>query len=323
MRDIIYKKFEDSGIKIKSKEALNRYISFCLDNNEEKRNKGFNASHHILPQAMNLPFQEYSNLNINHWNESYLSYYNHFYAHWLLTEAVSHISVHSAFIAMNNRDKVYKNIDVSELANKYSKVLKDSKKLEKDFMNEIILFEGLELSRYEISNIKMLRTRLKNNSYKSGGKKASNTVLTEFTDNEGNITTIAKEISKKSKETQNKIFTNEKGEKTSILMQSASATRKNRSKMYTDENGNLTNNYIETNRKTSKKRSEKYGRFNIFNINSEKPLYENLTLKEVKDISQNLPNKTKENYLGKFGSVATNYKKNNQEYKIGLYSIKI
>ena len=116
-------------------------------------------------------------------------------------------------------------------------------------------------------------------------------------------------------------FINEVGEVTSILKESAKKTKETRSKsiLY---NGEIVNEYILTNRENARKRSEQYGRFDVYNINQEQPIYENLTLKEVKDISQHLPSKSKEDYLGRYQSVATNYIKNKKAYMIGLYVIK-
>lgn len=92
---------ELSKLEIKSREYLIQYVDFCL----EKSNEGhYDCVHHILPKAKNLPFETYSNLKKNKWNASYLSYKNHFIAHYLLCEAVKHQSVSFSFFSMKNKD---------------------------------------------------------------------------------------------------------------------------------------------------------------------------------------------------------------------------
>jgi hypothetical protein len=89
---------------IKSIDALHTYIDFCLSNHLLHPISGRSSSHHILPRAKTLPFVKFANLKLNHWNKAELLYYDHYYAHYLLTCAVDHQAILHSFIAMHNRD---------------------------------------------------------------------------------------------------------------------------------------------------------------------------------------------------------------------------
>ena len=80
---------------------LEQYILFCKENNLKSRSNGV-ALHHILPAKV---FPEYSDLKLNEWNGSYLTYKNHYIAHALLALAVNHPSIIGAWWGMNNKDK--------------------------------------------------------------------------------------------------------------------------------------------------------------------------------------------------------------------------
>jgi len=103
MKNKILQEFLNSNIKIKNKDYLIRYIDFCLNKNKGNRIKGKTSYHHIPPKADSC-FPEYSNLKANPWNGTHLLYSEHYYAHWLLTEALDNYSQLSAFCAMNNKD---------------------------------------------------------------------------------------------------------------------------------------------------------------------------------------------------------------------------
>ena len=131
--DTIFYIFKNTNLKIKCENKLIEYINFCIINNTELV-KYETAVHHILPQAKNLPFKKDSNLKNNIFNKSILSHKNHYIAHKLLYEAIEHVSIVSAFIAMNNKDKKLKRISETDLisADEYHLAMKErtSKQLE-------------------------------------------------------------------------------------------------------------------------------------------------------------------------------------------------
>lgn len=355
-REKILNIFLSSSLKIISLEYLNEYIEFCLLYNNIDKIKRKTASHHILPKAKNLPFTKYKNLKENIWNSSELYHSDHLYAHWLLCKSIEHISISSSFLAMYNKNPK-NNYFESELINfeDFQNMIESAYIERTKYMNEMILYNGEYITRYKLNSIKvnetmsekdkklkvqrMLETRNQNNSYVSGTQKMletrrenksyetvgvtiSKSLLKELILENGESSSIAKECAKKMIKTRKKEYIGEDGNITSILNESAKKVKETRSKPIILNNGEIVNNYILTNRENAKRRSEKYGRYDVYNINDEKIIYENLTLKEVKDISQHLPTKTFENYLGKHQSVATNYIKNNKAYMIGLYVIK-
>jgi len=93
--------FKQSNLEIKSIQKLEQYIKYCIKNNNQKRIKFETAHHHILPNAL---FPELSNLRDTPWNGVYLMHFDHYYAHWLLTEALYSPSMLFAFCAMHNKD---------------------------------------------------------------------------------------------------------------------------------------------------------------------------------------------------------------------------
>lgn len=93
--------FKQSNLKIINEEKLIQYIHFCIDNNQLEVIQGKSAHHHILPQAESC-FPQFSDLVENEWNGTHLLYSDHYYAHWLFTEAIENYSQLSAFVAMHN-----------------------------------------------------------------------------------------------------------------------------------------------------------------------------------------------------------------------------
>ncbi len=108
----ILDKFNDSTIKIKSLKMLEKYIYFCFDKNQKTKIKSKTSYHHILP---NKSFPEFSNLKDFPWNGTHLMYSDHYYAHWLLTEAIDDFSQLFAFCAMHNKDLKLGRIQESDL----------------------------------------------------------------------------------------------------------------------------------------------------------------------------------------------------------------
>jgi len=113
--DKILRKFKDSSLNIISEEKLLKYIKFCLEKDKKCPQKFKVARHHILPKAKNLPFTKYINLKENLWNGVYLLHKDHYYAHYMLTNAIEHISILSSFCSMNNKDFKKKKIKECDL----------------------------------------------------------------------------------------------------------------------------------------------------------------------------------------------------------------
>lgn len=116
MKNKIIKIFTSSGLNIISYDYLEEYVDFCLENNNYI--KGKTSLHHILPKAKNLPFAEYSDVKLNHkWNGVYLTYANHYKAHYILTKAINHYSINFAFMQMHNKDIKNKRLEDCDLIN--------------------------------------------------------------------------------------------------------------------------------------------------------------------------------------------------------------
>lgn len=209
MKEKILSEFKKS--KIKSLEKLNQYIDYCILNNQNEKviNKnGYSKTshHHILPKAI---FKDYTNLNRNPWNGVYLLYKDHYYAHWLLTEAIDNYSQMEAFCKMHICDIKLGRIEEIDLISndEYQKKVEESCKLRVDMMKkEYIDNEGNITTIYKENGKKCSVT--KNKKYldengnitskaKEGGKKLSKTLKKEYVDNKGNITTLSKERFKK------------------------------------------------------------------------------------------------------------------------------
>jgi len=107
----ILQKFLNSDTRIKSQEKLKQYIEYCI-NNKKVKIKSKTSYHHVLPQAL---FPEYKNLKENPWNGAHLLHSDHYYAHWLLTEAINDYGQLSAFCAMHNKDMKLGKIEEKDL----------------------------------------------------------------------------------------------------------------------------------------------------------------------------------------------------------------
>ena len=114
-KDKIMNIFTKSNINIKCLIKLERYIDFCIEKDLKHKVKGMSSHHHILPASKNMPFIQFSNLKENVWNGTHLTYANHYYAHWLLYEAINHQSVVFSFCAMHYKDFTLKRIKEEDL----------------------------------------------------------------------------------------------------------------------------------------------------------------------------------------------------------------
>jgi len=135
MSDIIYSLLEEKAVNL---HYLKRYIRFI-----DRFNGSGKIKHHILPKANDM-FPQYSNLNTNPWNASYLGKREHFVAHWILWKMLGGSQTY-AFFTMKNKN--------NELLNSrsYEKVLEDFVKCH-PMKNDNIKYDVVKRSR--ATNIK-------------------------------------------------------------------------------------------------------------------------------------------------------------------------
>jgi len=188
----ILNEFKNSNIKILSLNRLNQYINFCLDKNQSNKIKGKTSYHHILPQSKSC-FPEFKDLKSNPWNGTHLLYSDHYYAHWLLTEAIDDYGQLSAFCAMHNKDLKLGRINESDLisSSEFQKKMEERGKKFTKWDNQY--GKNRKLKQKETKNskewketvgkeaiIKANQTKIKNGSHILGAKKAAKTKLNTF-----------------------------------------------------------------------------------------------------------------------------------------------
>lgn len=104
-------------LKIKNSLKIIEYVDFCLEKSTAEKIKFKTSFHHILPKAKNLPFQEFENLNDFPWNGVHLLHKDHYFAHYLLFEAIDEYSVTKSFYGMHNKDIILGKINQDDLIN--------------------------------------------------------------------------------------------------------------------------------------------------------------------------------------------------------------
>jgi len=181
LKNKILQEFLDSDIKIISQENLKRYIEYCIYKNQEKRIQSKTAYHHILPSAL---FDEYKDLKQNPWNGSHLLYSDHYYAHWLLTEAIEDHGQFNAFCKMHNCDIKLGKIKEKDLMppEEFQKISELSYKLREEELNKEYINKDGELTTKR----------------KEMTKKRKITIKKDIILEDGTITSIAKEGARKS-----------------------------------------------------------------------------------------------------------------------------
>ena len=309
---------------------LEEYIDFCIKHDTKTKIKGKTTSHHILPMAKTLPFKQYSNLNQNEWNKSELYYYDHYYAHYLLTQSINHVAVLIAFTGMHMRDlklnRIFKNELISD--NEFNELWKNRNKKIKEHRLEIIIDDdGKEMTRaaFYSKNRKISDDfRIKMSERMSGENNIANNkeVVSKIRETKQNTYIDGKNLDIISAEraaiTMKKEYIGEDGNTTSIYKENSKKISENL--LQVEDNGKTKayNRNKQTHEKL-RKNGNWYKVLNIFNISYEKIL----PAVEVRNISPGLEKCNKENYLGKskFGkSILT--KKGKSEL-IGLYVEKL
>ena len=210
MYERLLNEFKNNDLNIISEIKLVEYVNFCIEKNIGKKIKGKTALHHILPKAKLLPFDAFSNLKENSWNGVYLFYKDHYYAHWLLSEAIEHISIISSFCAMHYKDFKLQRVKVEELIGPEQFQIKMEKKTEiiNDSMQIIVEYDDIKMTKLERKGKKISKTLNKEieidsivtSKAKLRGKKISKTLNKEI-EIDGNTTTISELRATKSADT--------------------------------------------------------------------------------------------------------------------------
>jgi len=131
-------KAELMKLNVRDENTLDEYIEFCIINSNKD---DYDCVHHIIHKAKSL-FPQYKNLKKNSWNASYLSYKNHFIAHWLLLKAVKEKSISFAFFSMKNKDLVMGRINketIEMYADEYEDYYTHHKELVKDLSRGMVV----------------------------------------------------------------------------------------------------------------------------------------------------------------------------------------
>lgn len=247
IKDKIFNIFKNSNVKITSESKLIDYIEFCINKNENNRiyNDGRNivSHHHILPVAL---FNEFNDLKINIWNGSYLTFYNHYYAHWLLTTAISDYGQLNACLAMHNKDIKLGRINDNDLLSEelITEAMMGRRKLQHEYENKIIECEYGIMTNKEYTNLKVsiLKNSLewKETVGKRSIEKFKLTVSKNIINENGEILKLSKHIANKSAKTMSSVYLDENGNETTIYTKSIQKGLETKSAIFLDENGNET-----------------------------------------------------------------------------------
>jgi len=290
-----------TDIKATSIDKLITYLKFCRNNNTGNRIKGVTALHHILPKSI---FPQYSNLKIHDWNGVHLSYYDHYYAHWLLTEATDVYSFYYAFYAMHNKDVKNGRLLESELISKiqYNLIMENKKRLHKERLYSI---------RKDKNGV--ITTGAEQLSIKNKANRNKIVILED-----GSESTVAKENGKEHSIYLNKEIILEDGSKSSICIESGKKHSIYLNKEIILEDGSKSTRAKERGKKLSlvhRKKGRHYKLYSIFTGLINKYI-DNVDLIKISAV---LPTKTKENYLGKHFQSKKSLNAAHNLHLVGLY----
>lgn len=281
-----------TSLNVKCEEKLKEYVDFCINNDQNSIIPSKTSHHHIMPNKL---FPEYSDLKENPWNGTHLLYSDHYYAHWLITEAIDDYSMLFSFCAMHSKDFANKRLSKEDLiaAEDFQKKMEERSNKHKEFLNEIIVINGEEMKRSEFLSRKAAET-MKGNIRELAESKRMETI-NKIIIIDGEETTIAKEKSKKGLLTKRQpIIIN--GIETTIEKEAA--------------------------RKSSETQTKNGPHYDIHHINGN-IIDTNVPVRKVCAISQALPETTKENYLGKSLRSKITLNRHNRLHLIGYYVIRV
>ena len=308
---------------------LEQYIDFCLSNSKEQKIKKQTSSHHILPRAKTLPFRQYENLKEFKWNCAELTYYDHYYAHYLLAIALNHVSVKTAFIAMHTKDITNGRLSCVDLISKqdFEIIFIERNELISKFRKEIILFDEVPMSRARMYRITNQNSYIEANSKTEERMRGHGNIIhipgvlskvrktKSALDCDGN--SIDKIASLKAASTMKQPFLKEDGTLSTTYIETAAKISKTLKAEFLKD-GKLTSLALERGKiqsETMQQKGKWYMLRNVFN-----PEFKQLiSAKNLRDISANLQSKTHDNYLGKSAYAKTMFQKTNKEHLIGLY----
>lgn len=330
----IYEIFKEKlSTHILNDEKLKEYITFCLSNNTEKAIKLTTSHHHILPRSKSLPFSEFSKLSESPWNGVHLTYYNHYYAHYLLQEAIIHPSILYAFTTMHHKDSKIGRIKEAELidSDTFNQLMKiRNQNISKDKLT-LVSYNGKNITKQKLISIttvipqEVLKQRSvimlgSNNIVNLEGvvNKIRQTKSETIIDGK-NLDTISAE---RAAETMHKEFINQDGESTTIYKENGKKISQHYSTEIILEDGTITTlGKIRGDKHVAKLRAKSaiYIIKNIFDAT----YLQTLPAYELRKISPDLQSKTKDNYLGKSKFGQTYFKNTNREHLIGLYVEKL
>lgn len=325
MKNKILQEFLDSNIKIKNLDVLHSYIDYCLDNNQQKIIKSKSSYHHILPKAL---FEQYSILKDNPWNGSHLLYSDHYYAHWLLTEAIDDYGQLHAFCSMHNMDFRLGRIDEDDLIPKEEFQLKMEERSESQIERgkQLHTHNGVLMSRDQsrgkavsesLTKTFIDENGLETTRAKQIGAKAAETIDKEYIDEDGNVTTGRKELAKVFSATVLKEYKNEDGNVTTIALEIGRKTKEAMDDEYVNDAGDVTTARIESNKKH---KETKFSNGKFFDIYSDETLLiEGVSQVLLYDIYFTFTRKTKEKPIANTTQEEAFIIKTNKTYLYKLY----
>lgn len=310
-------------------DTLEKYIDFCLENSHVSKIPGETSTHHILPQAKTLPFGQFKNLKEHKWNAAELSYYDHYYAHYLLTLAIDHIAVLYSFVAMHNADVKNGRLSQSDLIEEatYNLIFKSRNHKISKRQKEIIEVDGIYMTRssYHNSKIKRPPQRLRQMSDSMAGgnnivhkdgvvNKIRSTKLNTIIDGKN----LDKISSERAAQTMRAVITTESGAETTIYKLAAAKHSETLNKPFMNESGEITTLAKEYGKQRAIRMIQQgkwYILRNVFDPN----LVQRLPAIEIRAISPGLEKCTKDNYLGKSKFGQNVLTKKGKASLIGLY----
>jgi len=275
----ILQKFLNSDTKIKSQEKLEQYIEHCI-NNKKAKIKSKTSYHHILPQAL---FPEYKNLKENPWNGVHLLHSDHYYAHWLFTEAIDDYGQLSAFCAMHNKDMKLGKIEEKDLISPEE----FQKKMEERGNKHSLLW--LDEEYKEKTSNKISRTRSSKEWKETKGKEALLKFKATISSEEGML------IKKKAAQKRNKELNK------NIMHNNIEIKKKDMISI------------------TKLLKYKEDAEFSYDVYSGDNLIFEGISDIEVKRIYKKLINTSKENYLGKSSRIFNKLEKINKKYLSSLY----
>lgn len=332
--DQIYNLFNDRmKDSITNYDALKEYIIFCLVNDRLCAEKGVTSHHHILPKCGKAnTFHDVLNLTYHPWNGAHLTFYHHYYAHFLLTKAINNRSIRYSFIMMHFKDHANARIRTDDLIDEqtFNTIMKQRNEDISTQQLTKIHYNGELISKAKLTalcrkpkdsiQIEDLRQRMKGENnivYRSGVvDKIRNRKSNTFIDGK-NIDQIGAERAAITKKT---VYVNEFGNETTIYKETGKKIKLTLTTEFVNDEGELTTIAKERAKKHSKTlitRGKRYILRNVFDDNFQEILY----AKQIRELSPGLESKTKENYLGMSVYGRNKFIREKRSHLIGLYVI--